>query len=86
MRAQDLRHNFELPLGLMRAYAAQYNRPMVLQTYRVCERVLQEQLGIPPMESTRKLYEAALGTLARPRKRPVAVAFATFNEEIDHQR
>jgi len=50
---------------LMRVYAAQYNRPMVLQTYRVCERMLQEQLGIPPMESTRKVYEAALGRDAR---------------------
>ncbi|OFW79273.1 MAG: hypothetical protein A2201_07300 [Alicyclobacillus sp. RIFOXYA1_FULL_53_8] len=46
---------------LMRAYAAQYNRPMVVQTYRLCERVLQEQLGIPPMESTRQVYEATLG-------------------------
>lgn len=49
-------------IWLMKTYAMQYNRAMVVQTYRTCERVLNREIGLPPMESTRHEYQALLDT------------------------
>jgi len=52
----------EAYLWLMRTYAAQFNRSMVMHTYRTCERVLQQELGINPMDTTSAAYRAMLGS------------------------
>jgi LuxR family transcriptional regulator, maltose regulon positive regulatory protein len=46
---------------LMKTYGAQYNRPMVVQTYRTCIRVLERELGVAPMESTTDVYHEIMG-------------------------
>ncbi|MBX6353933.1 MAG: hypothetical protein IRZ10_11455 [Thermoflavifilum sp.] len=48
----------------MQAAAGLYNRPLVIQVYRTCERVLRQELGVAPMASTRTLYETLVGRLA----------------------
>lgn len=40
----------------MQAYFIKGNRPMAIKTYQVCEKVLQEELGIKPLPDTKKLY------------------------------
>ncbi|WDL98247.1 BTAD domain-containing putative transcriptional regulator [Alicyclobacillus sp. ALC3] len=52
----------EAYIWLMKTYAMQYNRAMVVQTYRTCERVLDRELGLPPMASTQQEYQALLDT------------------------
>ncbi|SFU54271.1 BTAD domain-containing putative transcriptional regulator [Alicyclobacillus macrosporangiidus] len=42
----------------MQAAAGLFNRPLVMQVYRTCERVLRQELGVAPMASTRAVYEA----------------------------
>ena len=42
---------------LMRLYAWEGQRNAALQQYRVCVRVLEEELGVPPLEETTALYE-----------------------------
>jgi len=43
---------------LMRLYARSDQRAAALRQYRVCERVLKEELGVPPEEETAHLYKA----------------------------
>lgn len=40
----------------MEAYYIKGNRPMAIKTYQVCEKVLQEELGIKPLPDTKKMY------------------------------
>ncbi|MCP9766397.1 transcriptional regulator [Lacihabitans sp. LS3-19] len=40
----------------MEAYFIKGNRPMAIKTYQVCEKVLQEELGIKPLPDTKKMY------------------------------
>jgi DNA-binding SARP family transcriptional activator len=42
---------------LMRAYAAQDNRPQVHSIYHQCAAVLKEELGVEPSPTTRALFE-----------------------------
>ena len=44
----------------MRAYQLQGNRPMAIKTYRRCAETLEEELGIPPLPETDKLYQQIL--------------------------
>jgi two-component SAPR family response regulator len=46
----------------MEAYFIKGNRPMAIKTYQVCEKVLQEELGIKPLPETRKIYQKILET------------------------
>lgn len=39
----------------MAAYFQKGNRPMAIKTYRQCERILEEEFGIPPLPETKKL-------------------------------
>src|SRR5258708_2942028 len=45
---------------LMRAYAAEGRRSEAVRQYQRCERVLLEELGVPPMPETTNLLEAIL--------------------------
>lgn len=40
---------------LMACHNSMGNRPLAIRQYRECARILQEELGIPPMEVTREL-------------------------------
>jgi len=41
---------------MISCHLAMGNRPSALRQYHVCERALREELGIEPMEETRRLY------------------------------
>ncbi|MCL6517343.1 BTAD domain-containing putative transcriptional regulator, partial [Alicyclobacillus sp.] len=45
----------------MKAAAGQFNRPLVMQVFQTCERVLRQELGVEPMAQTRAVYEALIG-------------------------
>jgi DNA-binding SARP family transcriptional activator len=55
---------------LMRLYAGSGQRGAALRQYRACVRVLDEELGVPPLEETTALYQA----LTEGRPAPVAAA------------
>ncbi len=44
----------------MQAYNNKGNRPMAIKTYKACEKVLQEEFGIPPLPETKKIYNEVL--------------------------
>ena len=41
----------------MAAYFERGNRPMVIKTFRQCEKVLEEEFGLQPLPETKQLYE-----------------------------
>jgi DNA-binding SARP family transcriptional activator len=45
---------------LIRAYAGQGRRSEALRQYHRCERVLREELGVPPLPETRRLLETVI--------------------------
>ncbi len=57
--------------ALMRLYAESGDRSRALQQYRTCVRTLDEELGVPPLEETGRLYEEILEG-RYPSERPVA--------------
>lgn len=46
----------------MEAYFRKGNRPMAIKTYRHCEKVLLDSLGIAPLPETRKLFQSIMDT------------------------
>ncbi|NJN44827.1 MAG: AAA family ATPase [Anaerolineae bacterium] len=46
--------------ALMRLYAQTNQRTAALRQYRECVRILDEELGVPPLEETKQLYEEIL--------------------------
>ncbi len=50
----------EIHQRLIEMYAVTGNRAAALQQYCVCTSVLDEELGVSPLERTRRLYEAAI--------------------------
>jgi DNA-binding SARP family transcriptional activator len=52
---------------LMRLYAWSGQRGAAMRQYRACLRVLDEELGVPPLEETTDLYQAVIeGRVERP--------------------
>ena len=52
----------------MRVYTWSGDRAAALQQYRSCVRVLEEQLGVPPLEETTELYKAIVDDQLAPPK------------------
>ena len=48
---------------MMQGYASKYNRSQLMHTYRRCELVLRDGLGIEPARETQSLYEKLMGNL-----------------------
>jgi DNA-binding SARP family transcriptional activator len=46
----------------MAAFFAKGNRPMAIKTYRVCEKVLDEEMGVKPLPETNRLYQHIINT------------------------
>ncbi len=44
----------------MAAFFTKGNRPMAIKTYKVCEKVLDEEMSIKPLPETKKLYQTIL--------------------------
>ena len=44
--------------ALMRLYAWSGQRPAALRQYQACVQILEEQVGVPPQETTMQLYQA----------------------------
>jgi len=51
---------------LMRAYLASGDRTSALRQYRDCVRILETELGVPPVDETRALYRTIRGETAAP--------------------
>jgi DNA-binding SARP family transcriptional activator len=52
---------------LMRLYSWSGQRGAAMRQYRACVRVLEEELGVPPLEETTELYQAVIeGRLEQP--------------------
>jgi DNA-binding SARP family transcriptional activator len=51
---------------LMRLYAWSGQRGAAMRQYRACVRVLDEELGVPPLEETTELYHAVIEGRAEP--------------------
>ena len=47
----------------MAAYFKKGNRPMVIKVYNQCEKVLDEEFGIPPLPETKKLLKKIIGNI-----------------------
>jgi DNA-binding SARP family transcriptional activator len=45
---------------LIRAHMANGNRPMAIRVYQQCETALMKELGVEPMNQTKRLYEELL--------------------------
>jgi DNA-binding SARP family transcriptional activator len=45
---------------MMQAYMQRGNRPMAIKTFQLCERILEEEMGVLPLPQTRKAYQAVL--------------------------
>ena len=48
---------------MMQGYASKHNRSQLMHTYRRCELVLRDGLGIEPARETQALYEKLMGNL-----------------------
>jgi DNA-binding SARP family transcriptional activator len=46
----------------MAAYFQKGNRPMAVKTYQLCEKVLDEEMGLEPLPETRQLYRKIMAT------------------------
>lgn len=63
--------------ALMRIYAQRGERTKALRQYRECLRILDQELGVGPLEETTRLYEDILenrfkpASVGRPRREPV---------------
>ncbi|RLT39524.1 MAG: hypothetical protein DWI57_10095 [Chloroflexi bacterium] len=62
---------------LMRLYALADQRAAALRQYRECVRILDEELGVPPLDETVALYEAIQSRQLTPPPAPVVVTSAT---------
>ncbi len=68
--------NEEAHRQLMRLYAWAGRRNAALRQYRECARILEEQLGVEPLEETQDLYQAILEhRLKAPPSQPEPVQF-----------
>ena len=45
---------------MMRLYLASGQRAQALRQYETCRAIIAEELGVPPMEETRRVHEQAL--------------------------
>jgi DNA-binding SARP family transcriptional activator len=60
---------------LMRLYAWSGQRGAAMRQYRACVRVLDQELGVPPLEETTALYQAVIeGRVEPPPTAPAAAA------------
>jgi DNA-binding SARP family transcriptional activator len=65
--------------ALMTLYAQAGQRSLAVQQYRDCVRLLERELGVPPLEETTSLYHAIVaGTLPAPHGRSDVVAPAPY--------
>jgi predicted ATPase/DNA-binding SARP family transcriptional activator len=69
---------------LMRLLAYNGQRSAAMHQYRECVRILEEELGVPPLDETTELYHAIMaGSLAAPERRPTPQARALGGELLD---
>ncbi|MFQ5407304.1 MAG: AAA family ATPase, partial [Anaerolineales bacterium] len=60
--------------SLMQLYAASGQRTAALRQYRTCVRILDDELGVPPLEETTALYERILEQRTTAAERPQTTA------------
>ncbi|MFV0383901.1 AfsR/SARP family transcriptional regulator [Paracoccus sp. (in: a-proteobacteria)] len=52
--------------AVMRCHYHAGNRPLALRQYAACEQILREELGVAPMDETRRIQETLLSVTPRP--------------------
>jgi DNA-binding SARP family transcriptional activator len=52
--------------AVMRCHFHNGDRPLAMRQYAVCEQVLREELGVEPMDETRRIQETILAVPGRP--------------------
>lgn len=52
--------------AVMRCHFHNGNRPLAMRQYAVCEQILREELGVEPMDETRRIQETILAVPGRP--------------------
>ncbi len=58
---QNEPYNEEIHRVIMEIHAAAGNRPAIARQYASCTKVLRDQIGVPPSEETKALYEKLMG-------------------------
>ena len=51
--------------AIMRCHYMAGNRPAAIRQYGICEKLLRDELGVEPMEETRRVYETMLAVTPR---------------------
>ena len=65
--------------ALMESYALSGQRNAALRQYRECVRTLDQELGVPPLEETNRLYQAILeNRLPIPSEAPIQISDVPF--------
>lgn len=54
--------------AVMRCHFHAGNRPLALRQYAACEQILRDELGVAPMDETRRIQETILAVSPRPSK------------------
>jgi DNA-binding SARP family transcriptional activator len=52
--------------AVMRCHFHSGNRPLAMRQYALCEQILREELGVEPMDETRRIQETILAVPGRP--------------------
>ncbi len=52
--------------AVMRCHFHNGNRPLAIRQYALCEQLLREELGVAPMDETRRIQETILAVPGRP--------------------
>lgn len=52
--------------AVMRCHFHSGNRPLAIRQYALCEQLLREELGVAPMDETRRIQETILAVPGRP--------------------
>ncbi|MEK6220802.1 MAG: AAA family ATPase, partial [Chloroflexota bacterium] len=64
---------------LMKLYSLTGQRTAALRQYRVCTRIMEEELGVQPLEETTALYHQILESGGKPKFQPAATAKVTLS-------
>lgn len=76
----------EIHREVMRLYRACGQRTMAIRQYKICCQFLEEELGIPPMDETRRLYDEILkivpGEVVRFTPKPAQISGSNSCESM----
>lgn len=60
--------------AIMRCHYHNGDRPLAMRQYALCEQLLREELGVEPMDETRRIQETILAVTPLPQSEPYSTA------------